>query len=556
MADDTTSFLRDCASLKVLLDTLDKFHIYAGLRLNLSKSEVLWLGSNREYTEKPLGLTRVKGAKALGIFFSYDAKEMEEKNYTIKLKELKSILGIWGQRDLSILGRITIFKSLAFSKVIYQCSNLEVPDGIIKELSQIAFQFIWNGKPEKVKRTASIADYEDGGLKMLDVESFICAQKVMWVKRLLTKKEGGSWKIYPQLFLSKLLDEYSFQCNLDLKKLKGKLPPFYFKLFESWNETKEDPKEDPFKLRREVLWLNKHIKVQNREVCYKDWYKKGILILHDILKEDGSFKTLEALEGEFLVQGGTMAYNSLIAAIPSSWKRAVKKMTIPGQAVSNKEQPYIQLGNGRLMALGIVTNKDVYWKLVKKKQTEPICTVNWCNRFNMEMEEWKSIFKLYSNIKDTRMKAFQFKILYNLIPCNLYLKRIGKSDTDKCPNCDILDDIMHYLVECPEVDSIWKHLTRWWKDITEQEVIFTDADIIIGLQQRTYKILMKSQLDDIIIATKWKIYANKQLGVNTCFYQILCNIRTMIEIQKLIFKKKGNDRKHTEIWGQIQDHLT
>ena len=176
--------------------------------------------------------------------------------------------------------------------------------------------------------------------------------------------------------------------------------------------------------------------------------------------------------------------------------------------------------------------------------------------FNIEAEEWKSIFKLYATIKDTRMKAFQFKILYNLIPYNLYLKRIGKSDTDKCPNCDTLDDIMHYLVECPEVDSIWKHLTRWWKGITEQEVILTSADIIIGLRQRTYKVVMKSQLDDIIIATKWKIYANKQMGVNTCFYQILCNIRTMIEIQKLIFKRKENDRKHAEVWGKIQDHLT
>jgi hypothetical protein len=84
--------------------------------------------------------------------------------------------------------------------------------------------------------------------------------------------------------------------------------------------TKEDPKEDPFKLRREVLWLNKFITVQKREVCYKDWYKKGIIILHDILNDDGSFKTQVTLETEFHVQGGTMAYNSFVAAIPSSWK--------------------------------------------------------------------------------------------------------------------------------------------------------------------------------------------------------------------------------------------
>ena len=45
MADDTTSFLKDSKSLESLLNILDKFHAYAGLKLNLTKSEALWLGS-------------------------------------------------------------------------------------------------------------------------------------------------------------------------------------------------------------------------------------------------------------------------------------------------------------------------------------------------------------------------------------------------------------------------------------------------------------------------------------------------------------------------------
>jgi hypothetical protein len=62
---------------------------------------------------------------------------------------------------------------------------------------------------------------------MLDVESFINAQKVMWVKRLLAKNQEGSWKIYSQRFLSKLLYGHSFQCNFDLKKVKISMQKFY-----------------------------------------------------------------------------------------------------------------------------------------------------------------------------------------------------------------------------------------------------------------------------------------------------------------------------------------
>jgi hypothetical protein len=226
MADDTTCFLKDIQSLRVLLYTLEDFKKYAGLKLNLTKSEAMWLGKSRNSSEKPLGLKYVKGAKALGIYFSYDERLMEENNFTEKLKELKVILGIWGQRDLSSLGRITIFKSLAFSKVIYQCSNLAVPDSVVKELNQIAFDFLWHGKPEKVKRTAVIANYEEGGLKMLDVECFVTAQKVMWVKRLL-KDDEGSWKIYPQTLMDKRLGKHCFESNTNMAELAKWMPKFY-----------------------------------------------------------------------------------------------------------------------------------------------------------------------------------------------------------------------------------------------------------------------------------------------------------------------------------------
>jgi hypothetical protein len=217
MADDTTSFLSDIKSLEETLVTLEKFHKYAGLKLNATKSEAMWLGIEKDSKEKPLDLKWVKGTKGLGIYFSYDKKEMDENNFTKKLKELKMLLAIWGQRDLSVIGRITIFKSLAFSKTIYQCNNLTVPEDFVKQLIQVAYNFIWHDKPDKVKRKTVIADYEHGGLKMLDVESFLEAQKVIWVKRLL-KSEEGSWKVYPNYLLEKILGKSSFQCNLDKQK--------------------------------------------------------------------------------------------------------------------------------------------------------------------------------------------------------------------------------------------------------------------------------------------------------------------------------------------------
>ena len=141
------------------------------------------------------------------------------------------------------------------------------------------------------------------------------------------------------------------------------MPLFYRQLFEAWDKTKVDPGEDPIRLRREVLWHNQGIKIKGKEVCYKDWYDKGIILFHDILDENGNFLELQELSRKFDANCGLMEYNSLKSAIPRDWKRLVKKMKIPLQAVSNQEHLYLKC-SGRTLAISILLNKDIYWEFV------------------------------------------------------------------------------------------------------------------------------------------------------------------------------------------------
>ena len=212
MADDTTVFIEDTDSLKNIMDILKTFEQYAGLKLNKTKTEAMWIGKDINNVTTPLGIKWVKHVHSLGIFFSYDSDYVVQKNFDDRAKEFKRILDMWLQRDLSLIGKITILKSLAFSKVIYQCEVLTCPPTFIENMNDLAFSFVWNNKPNKIKRTTLIADYEKGGLKMLDIDSFLKAQKAMWVKRLLTP-ENASWKALPLLYLKDLLGKDTFKCN-------------------------------------------------------------------------------------------------------------------------------------------------------------------------------------------------------------------------------------------------------------------------------------------------------------------------------------------------------
>jgi hypothetical protein len=77
----------------------------------------------------------------------------------------------WGKRNLTILGKIMIIiKALVipiFTFVVSACV-----DKYRKENESKCFKFIWDGKPDKVKRNTMIGNFEMGGLNMIDIGSY------------------------------------------------------------------------------------------------------------------------------------------------------------------------------------------------------------------------------------------------------------------------------------------------------------------------------------------------------------------------------------------------
>jgi len=53
------------------------------------------------------------------------------------------------------------------------------------------YDFIWNGKKDKVKRLTLINPIESGGLAMPHLDSMINAQRVMCVVKMLSQYKSG-----------------------------------------------------------------------------------------------------------------------------------------------------------------------------------------------------------------------------------------------------------------------------------------------------------------------------------------------------------------------------
>ena len=61
------------------------------------------------------------------------------------------------------------------------------------EVNKLFFDFLWNSKGDKIKRDIIISDYENGGLKTIDIKLFTKALKSSWVKKYLDTQNRGKW---------------------------------------------------------------------------------------------------------------------------------------------------------------------------------------------------------------------------------------------------------------------------------------------------------------------------------------------------------------------------
>ena len=99
---------------------LDRF---SQIKLNVTKTEVLWFGilsgkTDVFFPESKLKWTTNK-VKALGTYFSTKAKEAWKQKFQEKIEKIRKLTENWSFRRLSLLGKVTVIKTLLASQLVY-----------------------------------------------------------------------------------------------------------------------------------------------------------------------------------------------------------------------------------------------------------------------------------------------------------------------------------------------------------------------------------------------------------------------------------------------------
>ena len=124
-ADDSVFFLDGPnSSFNHLFETLHIFGLYSGCKINLNKTEAIWIGSKVRCQEfphiNPEITWKTSQFKSLGINFSISLGLSFYLNYKEKLKWIEqTINNCWRMRNLSLIGKICVIKSLVLPQLLY-----------------------------------------------------------------------------------------------------------------------------------------------------------------------------------------------------------------------------------------------------------------------------------------------------------------------------------------------------------------------------------------------------------------------------------------------------
>ena len=289
LADDTTLFCTSKEEIYIAFNEIETFGSFSGLLMNKNKTGGIWVRKLKHSKDKIEGIKWYeKPIKTLGVYFGNNKEDCEKLNWENKIDKMNTLFFSWGKRNLTILGKIMIIKALVIPIFTFVSSACVVPDKYRKEIESKCFKFIWDGKPDKVKRNTMIGNFEMGGLNMIDIGSYFASLRASWVSRFVSG-EMDNWKLIPYKYFRQFGKNWLiFSMNIEYKKIKDYLrfiPDFYKEILQTWikmggGQTKT--LSHFAEIRKQLIWGNKFILFKNKSLMFDNWINSDLIYINDI----------------------------------------------------------------------------------------------------------------------------------------------------------------------------------------------------------------------------------------------------------------------------------
>jgi len=269
------------------------------------------------------------------------------------------------------------------------------------------------------------------------------------------------------------------------------------------------------------LWFNQFIRINNQSFCWPQWNRAGISQIKDLLDESNIFLSEGSLREKYGLNTNFLTLLQIRQAIPHSW-HVILRNSIQQTNKHHDLSCELKL-NGFWREIKKNKSSSYYWSFIKKVEIKTN-EVKWLDELDLSTVDFEKIYQLpYTITKYTKLQSFQFKIIHRIINTNKWLFIRNIVDSNKCRFCEIVEDIVHFFIDCESCKLLWNHILTWWNTLDVpflQEI--GKADIIFGFTA-THDIV--KTLNMVLLYAKIFIYKCRTRCIKPCMYDFLVDFK-------------------------------
>ena len=547
-ADDTTFFVSDLDSVKAIFATFNNFSMFSGMSINMSKCELAGIGVKRSELTALSGVKNVSlltdCVRILGVYFTYNDVLFNDKNFVDCIKKIQKVLHIWGMRFLSLYGKVIIFKSLAFSKIVCVASMATVPADIIKMLENTHRDFIWDRKRPNIKHLTLINDYPQGGLKDIDISAKFKSLHINWLTRLFDENYHP-WKQIPLYFLKRVsLHFHLFHPNLLVPDCYLKnIPMFYKNIISYWQDISISPPTSASLVFSESLCFNSFIRIDNTPIHPSSFNTVDQIYIYQLFNDTGNLISWDEASTKFNLISH-FRWLQIANAIPAEWKSIVRNSNVNPENCCFKQHLIM---NDKMYPLDLLNSRLYYSMFVSKICTKPTSQKYFDRLFGEDLR-WNKIYTLPRLVTvDSYIRVFQYKLCHNTLFLKARLFHLGHSSDSLCSLCrDTTETPIHFFCECTVTKTLWNELIEFFSPSINLGLLTPQSALLGFFNEKDAMHLLRNH---ILLMFKFCVYKNRSDTLN--FYIIINLIKSTFKIEKNILSAEKFEKK----WSSVSELL-
>ena len=346
-----------------------------------------------------------------------------------------------------------------------------MPSELIEEIQKEIRKFVWKNKKARINFHIMKQPKECGCLRLVDLSAKHTSLILQWVFHCLENPILSATLDEACVFL---IGQEIWRCNLRHTDLRHVIDPnsWWAKVAKKWCEFNFFTPLTYHQVLKQNIWLNSHIRIDNRPVFHALAWKEGTRTIKDLVDENDRIYPHEELCKKWPSVGWLLWY-SVLQAISPLWKNILVNRV---RQEENYDLPY-----------DVVRVKPKKSTFLYKQLTMNRCAFfdsynNWNKLFETELSVVR-FEKAYVNISkitiSTKLRDFQFRLLHKHIPSNRELHRWKIKTSSKCELCNMEDNILHMLYTCGIVQDMWGKLFDYIAQLAGNSIFDKSVEAVI-----------------------------------------------------------------------------